>query len=403
VNEQGFDLTSEGQALEAFYEALLDDDATKLYDRAPCGYLSTTPEGLVIKVNQTFLTLAGYERDDLIGRRTFADLLTGGGRIYHETHYAPMLQMQGSARAIALDLVRADGRILPVLVNSVLERDAFGAPTVIRAAVFDATERRGYERELLLAKQRAEASEARATQLARTLQQTLIPPAPPRIPSLDLDAVYRPAGDGQEVGGDFYDVFEIGQGDWAVAIGDVCGKGVDAAVVTALARYTLRGAMVSRPAPSEALAALNDVLLRHGSDRFCTVGLVRLSHDDGGWSATVASAGHPLPYLVAEDKTTRTVGRPGSVLGVMPHPLLHDTTVTLLPEQALVLYTDGVTEARRKAEFFGEDRLEAALSRHAASATSLTHGVLAEVLDFQSGLARDDIALVAVRVPPDGS
>ena len=403
MSNNGSELSSEGQALEAFYEALLDDDAAKLYDRAPCGYLSTTPDGLVIKVNQTFLTLTGYERDDLIGRRTFVDLLTGGGRIYHETHYAPMLQMHGSARAIALDVVRADGRSLPVLVNSVLERDAFGAPTVIRTALFDATERRGYERELVLAKQRAEASEARATLLARTLQQTLIPPAPPRIPSLDLDAVYRPAGDGQEVGGDFYDVFEIGGGDWAVAIGDVCGKGVEAAVITALARYTLRGAMVSRPAPSEALAALNEVLLRHGSDRFCTVGLLRLSRNDGGWSATVASAGHPLPYLVAQDMTTKTVGRSGSVLGVLTDPVLHDITVALQPEQSLVMYTDGVTEARCGAEFFGEVRFEAALSRHAASATSLTHSVLTEILDFQSGIARDDIALVAVRVPPEGS
>jgi sigma-B regulation protein RsbU (phosphoserine phosphatase) len=402
VSNHGSELTSEGQALEAFYEALLDDDATKLYERAPCGYLSTTPDGLIIKVNQTFLTLTGYQRDDLIGRRTFADLLTGGGRIYHETHYAPMLQMQGTARAIALDIVRADGHSLPVLVNSVLERDAFGTPTVIRAAVFDATERRGYERELMLAKQRAEASEARATLLARTLQQTLIPPAPPQIPLLDLDAVYRPAGDGQEVGGDFYDVFEIGQGEWVVAIGDVCGKGVEAAVITALARYTLRGAMVSRPAPSEALAALNDVLLRHGSDRFCTVGLLRLSHNDDGWTATVAVAGHPLPYLIAQDTTTRTVGLPGSALGVITNPVLHDTMVALRPEQSLVMYTDGVTEARCGAEFFGEDRFEVALSRHAASATTLSHAVLADVLDFQSGIARDDIALVAVRVPPEG-
>jgi sigma-B regulation protein RsbU (phosphoserine phosphatase) len=390
-----------GEALEAFYDALLHDDAAKLYDQAPCGYLSATPDGLIIKVNQTFLALTGYARDDLIGRLTFAQLLTAGGRIYHETHYAPMLQMQGSARAIALDVVRADGSRLPMLVNSVLERDAFGAPVVIRTALFDATERRAYERELLRSKQQAEASEARATLLARTLQQTLIPPAPPHIPLLELDAAYRPAGSGQEVGGDFYDIFQIGDGDWVVAIGDVRGKGVGAAVVTALARHTIRAATVSHPQPSQALTILNEVMLRQDDDRFATVGLLRLRHRGGRWTVTVASGGHPLPYLIGRDGTATVLGRPGSLLGVLTDPAFHDITVALRPGQSLVLYTDGITEGRRGTEFFGENRLEAALSRHSGSAASLTQGVLTEVLDFQAGDPRDDIAMVAVCVPND--
>ncbi|MDQ1384832.1 MAG: phosphoserine phosphatase RsbU/P, partial [Actinomycetota bacterium] len=157
---------SSEQALDAFYAALLDDDAEALYERAPCGYLSTTPDGTIVKVNATFLTWTGYARADLVGRRTFAELLTPGGRIYHETHYAPMLQMQGTARQIALDIVRADGQRLPALVNSVLERDATGRPVVVRTAIFDATDRREYERELLDAKMRAEESERAATRLA---------------------------------------------------------------------------------------------------------------------------------------------------------------------------------------------------------------------------------------------
>src|SRR5919112_3487534 len=153
-------------AVDAFVGALLDD-AQQLYERAPCGYLSTAPDGTIIKVNDTFVALSGYSRTELIGRRRFVDLLTPGGRIYHETHYAPMLRMHGSARQIALDLVRADGERLPALVNAVLETDESGAPVLVRTAVFDATERRGYERELLRSKQRAEASEAQATALAR--------------------------------------------------------------------------------------------------------------------------------------------------------------------------------------------------------------------------------------------
>ena len=113
-----------------------------------------------------------------MGRRSFVDLLTGGGRIYHETHYAPMLQMQGMAREIALDIVGADGRRIPALVNAVLERDAAGAPIVVRAAVFDATERREYERELLRSKQRAEESEAEAA-AARSHPAADLDPAGP--------------------------------------------------------------------------------------------------------------------------------------------------------------------------------------------------------------------------------
>src|SRR3954447_19663187 len=258
-------------ASEAFYTALLDDDPEQLYDRAPCGYLSTTADGTIVKANATFLDMTGYLSHELVGSRTFASLLTPGGRIYHETHYAPMLSMQGRVREVALDLVRADGSRLPVLVNAALEATPDGTPKVVRVAVFDATHRREYERELLRAKERAERSELRARSLARTLQSTLIPPSPPALPGLDVSAAYRPAGDGQEVGGDFYDVFQISEGDWVVALGDVCGKGVEAAVVTALVRYTLRALTVQLDAPSAVLHSLNDVLLEQGSDRFCTV------------------------------------------------------------------------------------------------------------------------------------
>jgi sigma-B regulation protein RsbU (phosphoserine phosphatase) len=393
------------EALDAFYAALLEDDAESLYERAPCGYLSTTPDGAIVKVNQTFLTLTGYEREDLVRRRTFAELLSPGGRIYHETHYAPMLQMQGTARGIALEIVRADGRRLPVLVNSVLDRGAGGAPVVIRTAVFDATERREYERELLRAKRRAEESEARARALAQTLQRTLIPPAVPDVPGLEVAAAYRPAGDGAEVGGDFYDIFEIGPGDWVVAIGDVCGKGVEAAVVTALARYTLRAAVVRLPLPSEALDTLNEVLLRQDIDRFCTAALLRMRHEDGVWTATVSVGGHPLPLLTRGGAHPVPVGRAGSLLGVLPELELYDTEIVLAPGDGVVLYTDGVVEGRSGSDFYGESRLEAVIAANAGSATALADGVAGDVLRFQSDDPQDDVAVVAIRVPapPRGS
>lgn len=393
-------MTSSGsEALEAFCEALLDDDPEQLYDRAPCGYLSTAPNGTIIKVNQTFLTLTGYDRGQLVGRMCFAQLLSAGGRIYYETHYAPMLSMQGQAHEVAFELVRADGSRLPVLVNSVLERDSQNRPRVIRTAVFDARLRREYERELLRAKQRAEESEARATALAQTLQQTLIPPAPPAISHLDVAAVYRPAGDGSEVGGDFYDIFQIGTDDWVVAVGDVCGKGVEAAVVTALARYTLRAATVEHVEPSTALAMLNDVLRHHNTSRFCTVALVRLRHGGGEWTGTVSCGGHPLPLLRQSTGALLTVGKPGALLGITATPPLHDVQFRLLTGDTLVLYTDGVTEARSGKAFYGEERLAAAVACSFDSVQGLTNAILREVLEFQTGRPRDDIVIVAIHVP----
>jgi phosphoserine phosphatase RsbU/P len=382
-------------AVDAFVGALLDD-AQQLYERAPCGYLSTAPDGTIIKVNATFLALTGYTRTDLIGRRQFVDLLTGGGRIYHETHFAPMLRMHGSARQIALDLVRADGQRLASLVNAVLETDESGAPVLVRIAVFDASERREYERELLRSKERAEASEARAIALAKTLQQTLIPPVPPHVPGLDVAAAYRPAGAGAEIGGDFYEVFQLREDDWFTVLGDVCGKGPDAAVITALLRYAVRAAAVASSDPAAALRITNDLLLAHETDRFCTALLVQLVRLDGAWRAAVCAAGHPLPVLVPARGDARVVGEPGSLLGVLSSLSLPGTVVELAPGDRLLLYTDGVTEARRGREEYGEERLLARANQAAPGAASLVTMVLDDVLAFQHGVPRDDIALLAL-------
>jgi sigma-B regulation protein RsbU (phosphoserine phosphatase) len=388
----------QGDALEGFIDALLDDNAGQLYERAPCGYLSTTPDGTIIKANETFFALTGYEREDLVGRVRFADLLSPGGQIYHETHYAPLLRMHGTAREIALDVVRADGRRLPVLVNSVLERDERGNAIVIRTAVFDATQRREYERELLGAKKRAEESEAHATRLAHTLQQTLIPPTPPAIPHLDVAARYRPAGDGSVVGGDFYDVFQVSTDEWVVTIGDVCGKGVEAAVVTALARHTLRAAAVQDPSPAAALRALNDALLSNESERFCTVALVRLHDGATGWRGELALGGHPRPVHVSRGEAA-LVGSPGSLLGVLPDPELYDVEISLEPGESRLLYTDGVPEARDNDSFYGIERLLDIAARTASDADRQAGTVLDDVLEYQLGVARDDIAVLALRVP----
>ncbi|MEZ5256817.1 MAG: SpoIIE family protein phosphatase, partial [Ilumatobacteraceae bacterium] len=264
------------------------------YDQAACGLLTTDRDGHIVDVNQTLLDWLGATRDETVGRRRFIDLLSGGGRIYHETHFAPLVGLQGWAREVAFDLRCADGSDLPALVNARLRQE--DDTTLIDIAVFGATERRMYERELLIAKQRAERSEFHAQLLARTLQDTLLPHDVPAIPGLEIAAAYLPAGEGHDIGGDFYDMFQIAADEWVIAIGDVEGKGVAAAIVTALVRHTIRAAAVEH-GPAGVLRLVNRVLLASQSNRYCTAAVLRCNRNDDVWSVTVACGGHPLPIL----------------------------------------------------------------------------------------------------------
>jgi len=159
---------------DAEIEAFLEENVDDLYENAPVGLLSTLPDGTIVKVNATLLAWTGHARDDLVGRKRLHDLLAPGGRIYYETHYAPLLQMQGTVREIALEVVRADGSRLPVLLNSLLLRDERGEPRVVRTTLFDATERRRYERELLRARTEAETRGRAALALAHVSEAVLL-------------------------------------------------------------------------------------------------------------------------------------------------------------------------------------------------------------------------------------
>jgi PAS domain S-box-containing protein len=149
----------------------LMETVEELYENAPCGYLSTLPDGTIVRANQSLLSWIGVSRQDLIGHKRFQDLVTVGGRIFYETHFAPLLQMQGFVSEIAFDITCADGRQLPVLVNAVEKRDAAGRPLVHRITVFNATDRRTYERELLAARRKAERAAEELSQLNEHLEE----------------------------------------------------------------------------------------------------------------------------------------------------------------------------------------------------------------------------------------
>ena len=233
--------------------------------------------------------------------------------------------------------------------------------------------------------------------VARTLQRSLLPAELPDIPGVEIAARYLAAGDGNEVGGDFYDCFATGAGDWALVIGDVCGKGAEAAALTALARYTVRAAALHTQRPHTVLGELNQALLRDRLDyRFCTVLYASLTPRVDRVSVCVSSGGHPLPLVLRADGTVETVGSPGTLLGIVDVPELPEEAVELAPGDALVLYTDGVTEADRSS---APDRLAAFLAGCAgADASAIAAAVEHEALGAQGGHPRDDVAVVAVRV-----
>jgi sigma-B regulation protein RsbU (phosphoserine phosphatase) len=365
-------------------------------DVAPVGFALVGPDGVIRAANEVFESLTGRTAEDLAERR-LSDLLTVGGRIYFETHLRPMLLVEGAVRQIALDLVHSGGDRVPVLLSALLVRHDDGSPRLLRVAVFDATERRAYEQEVLAARQRAEEAASTARELARTLQRSLMPERPPLVEGLELAAAYHPAGDGVMLGGDFYDVFQVAESTWVVLLGDVCGKGPAAAAVTALARYTLRASLVTTSEPDLALRVLHDVLLLESEPRFCTLAVLVLTRQGDGWSGVHSTGGHALPLLRRADGSITTVGSAGSLVGAFDDPEFPRTRFALGPGDLLLMFTDGVTEARNASGMFEEPRVVDALAG-GGSAVAVVGNLMDSVLAFQGGVPRDDVAVVGLRV-----
>jgi PAS domain S-box-containing protein len=243
--------------------------------------------------------------------------------------------------------------------------------------------------------------EERERHIARTLQASLLPQTLPAIEGLDIAARYLAGGEGTVVGGDLYDVFPT-EDEWSIVVGDVCGKGAEAAALTAMVRYTIRAEAAHRASPCEVLRLLNEAILRQFNDgRFCTVlhGRVRVS--DGGVRLRVAAAGHPPPLMVRPDGTVEAVQVAGPLLGVIRSVDHEDVAVSLEPGDALVAFTDGVTEGRGPEGMFGDRRLGEVLAGAAGmSAEAIAERVQQAALEFQGGVTQDDLALLVVRVQP---
>ncbi|WP_103936068.1 PP2C family protein-serine/threonine phosphatase [Thermomonospora echinospora] len=244
-----------------------------------------------------------------------------------------------------------------------------------------------------------------AERLARTLQRTLLPPALPKVPGLQAAAAYHTASV-YEVGGDFYDLFPLNDGRWGFFLGDVCGKGADAAAVTSLVRYTLRAAAVYDPDPLAVLVNLDTVMQQETQDhnaRYCTAVFGLLQPDGDDFVLTLADGGHPPPLAVRRDGAIEPIHAPGGqLIGILPKPNFVQSTARLHPGDTLLLYTDGLTEARTSTgSMLGEEGLTAHLAAHLPAARPGAHGILAavhELIDGLGGGVSDDTALLALSV-----
>ena len=304
------------------------------------------------------------------------------------------LPFERAPAAMTLSL-RARGRRLGVLELGFVDKPAGERERELRATFLDLARRAG------MAIDNARLYQERS-HVARTLQRSLLPAELPDIPGAQLSARYLASGSGNEVGGDFYDCFATGGGEWALVIGDVCGKGAEAAAITALARYTIRAAVLHTREPSEVLGALNEAILRHDLDyRFCTALYAALGPSGDGVQLALASGGHPLPLVLRADGTVESIGRPGMLLGITRTPPLSTHAARLNPGDALVLYTDGVIEASPSDDSFGPERFADFLATLAGrDADGIANMIEREVLDIQGGSPRDDVALLVVRLPP---
>ncbi|HEX8075913.1 MAG TPA: SpoIIE family protein phosphatase [Thermoleophilaceae bacterium] len=275
-------------------------------------------------------------------------LRTGRAELYPEV--TDEMLVQGARDEDQLAMLRELGMRSVMIVPMAARGRMLGALTFVSAE----SGRRFEERDLTFAQELAgrcalAVDNARLyserAHIARTLQDSLLPPELPQPPGLEVAARFRAAGEGFEVGGDFYDVFDTGSAGWAAVIGDVCGKGPEAAAVTALARYTLRAAAMRDRVPSRILATLNEAMLRQRDDRrFCTVLYACVDNTPSGVQLRFASGGHPLPLVVRAGGEVSEIGSPGTLLGVVPDPDLRDDVIELQPGDAVILYTDGVTD-----------------------------------------------------------
>lgn len=314
------------------------------------------------------------------------------------------LSMGAAARTVLATAVAVGGEtvVLPLVArNRVIGMLTLGKPSDehFRQEILELAE--DLSRRAALALDNARLYSERMA-ISQSLQRSLLPPGLPDVPNVEIEVIYRAAGEGNEVGGDFYDVFPIRDGAYGFAIGDVCGTGPEAAAVTGLARHALRLLAREGFGGPAVLERLNAAILDEGArSRFLTLLYGELwPQEDGSALLKVVCAGHPLPLRLRQDGSVEPAAEPQPLLGVIEDLELYEQEVTLEPGDVLLCVTDGVTERREGTRMLGDDGLADVLSM----CTGLTAGavagrILRAVERFAAEPASDDMAILAMRVP----
>jgi phosphoserine phosphatase RsbU/P len=370
--------------------ALEHETAEDLYENAPCGYVTTTPDGTILRANKSFSSLLKRSRESLSVGIRLQDLLAPGSRIYHETHLAPLLLMQGEVREIALEFVRQDGGRVPVLINSVVRRDAEDNPSVVLMTVFDARERRSYENELLRAR-------TLEREMAHSLQRDLLVGELPRAANLEVAAAYKPSVADLEIGGDWFDSFWLDDGATiAMVVGDVVGRGIGAAATMAQLRSAVRALAAGPHRPAALLEGLDRYARRHQVGYATTLIYAHLTLLSG--VLCFACAGHPPPLIRPADEEARFLwdGR-STPLAVEWHGdrSRSEGICEIGPGTTVLLYTDGLVERRGEPLDDGLKRLRQAVSERESAVT--TEGAEAIVRAVADSGPRDDICVLMAR------
>lgn len=296
--------------------------------------------------------------------------------------------LSGGQVTVATQPLRAHGAAFGLLAVSA--RDDSG----VDLAGLDALSRRG-----AMALSVARVYEERS-RLAATLRSTLLPPPLPTIEGIRVGAAYRPAQESTEIGGDFYELRPDGQG-WSFTLGDVCGKGVEAAVLTGQVRQTMRTVSLVDPDPVARLGLLNSALLATDGTSFVTLVHGVMRPVDGGVSVQVVAGGHPAPLLRRREGVVEEVSARGPIVGMLPEVKFEPAEVLLVPGETLVCFTDGVPDSRGPTGFLGVERLSALLADSGGMpAQAIADRFLQTALEHLDGRPHDDMAVLAVQVDP---
>jgi sigma-B regulation protein RsbU (phosphoserine phosphatase) len=368
-----------------------------IIDNAPEGIIiATAPDNLLYMANKAALSI--YEVDGLpnataeeFGRSLHFSHANGDTFSRDELPLLRTLSRGEACKREELVFRRPSGGEISILCNTVPMKDKDGQ--VVGAIEFfqDITSIKDKERAL-------QAGYDHQRTIAETLQKVFLPRLADSIDDYDIADAYVPAGEDELIGGDFYDVFKIGHGVLGITMADVSGKGVKAAVHTAMAKYMIRGFASEDREPAKVLTRLNNAVARYSQDEvFVTTFFALLFTDEK--RLVYANAGHEGPLVINYDtNNVTTLSGTGPAIGIMPNSAYYQREIALSDRDAVVFYTDGITEARYNKEFFGQEGLESTLVEIGdVESAVITKSLFEKVLAFSGGKLRDDAAILVIK------